>query len=82
MNLEIKNKCLLCKWLFKLLNDDGLWQSLLINKYLSTRCFTQAMIKPHDSHFLKGLMNVKDLFLACGSFTVKDGSQTSFLEDI
>ena len=25
-NLEIQNKCLLSKWLFKLLNEEGLWQ--------------------------------------------------------
>lgn len=24
-NLEIKNKCLLSKWLFKLLNEDVIW---------------------------------------------------------
>ena len=25
-NLAIKNRCLLSKWLFRLLNEDGLWQ--------------------------------------------------------
>ena len=33
-NLDIKNICLLSKWLFKLLNGDGVWQQLLRNKYL------------------------------------------------
>jgi hypothetical protein len=32
--LEIKNKFLLSKWLFKLLNEDGMWPELLQNKYL------------------------------------------------
>jgi hypothetical protein len=32
--LELKNKCLLSKWLFKLLTEDGVWQQLLYNKYL------------------------------------------------
>ena len=27
--LEIKNKCLLSKWLYKLLNEEGVWQELL-----------------------------------------------------
>jgi hypothetical protein len=26
MNLETQNKCLLGKWVYKLLNEDGLWQ--------------------------------------------------------
>ena len=32
--LELKNKCLLSKWLFKLLNEEGVWQELIQNKYL------------------------------------------------
>jgi hypothetical protein len=26
--LETKNRCLLCKWLFKLMNEEGVWQEL------------------------------------------------------
>ena len=33
-NLDLQNKCLLSKWLFKLLNEDGMWQELLRNKYI------------------------------------------------
>ena len=33
-NLDIQNRCLLSKWLFKLINEEGIWQSLLRNKYL------------------------------------------------
>jgi hypothetical protein len=35
LNLEIQNKCLLSKWLYKLLNEEGMWQSLLRQKYLA-----------------------------------------------
>ena len=31
---DIKNKCLISKWLFKLLHEEGVWQELLTNKYL------------------------------------------------
>jgi hypothetical protein len=41
-NLWIKNKCLLSKWIFKLLNEDGTWQTLLTNKYLSSKCLNQV----------------------------------------
>jgi hypothetical protein len=30
----VQNKCLLSKWLFKLLNEDDLWQEILKKKYL------------------------------------------------
>jgi hypothetical protein len=36
-DLWIKNKCLFIKWLFKLLHEEGTWQSLLINKFLSSK---------------------------------------------
>jgi hypothetical protein len=34
-NLEIQNQCLLSKWLFKLINEEGLWQTILRNKDLT-----------------------------------------------
>jgi hypothetical protein len=36
-NLEIQKQCLLSKWLFKLINKDGLCQTMLRNKYLFLR---------------------------------------------
>jgi hypothetical protein len=36
-NLEIQNECLLRKWLFKLINEVGLWQTILWNKYLANQ---------------------------------------------
>ena len=37
MNLEIQNICLLSKWLYKLVNEDGIWQDLLRKKYLKNK---------------------------------------------
>ena len=81
-DLEITNKCLLSKQLFKLLNDDGTWQTLLRNKYLSLKCLSHVKIKHGDSHFLKGLLKSREDFLYCGTFKIKDGSQTKFWEHI
>jgi len=50
-NLEIQNKCLLSKWLFKLLNEDGMWQELLRNKYIKNKTLGSCEKKPTDSHF-------------------------------
>ncbi|WVZ61551.1 hypothetical protein U9M48_011408 [Paspalum notatum var. saurae] len=81
LNLEVQNRCLLSKWLFKVINEDGLWQDLLKRKYLSNNSISQVSKKPGDSHFSPGLMHVNDQFLALGSFEVKVGNQASFWED-
>jgi hypothetical protein len=62
--LELKNKCLLAKWLFKLLYEQGVWQELIQNKYLHSKTLSQVMAKPTDSPFWKGLMKVKEDFFS------------------
>jgi hypothetical protein len=34
INLEVHNICLLSKWIFKIINEDEVWQELLRKKYL------------------------------------------------
>jgi hypothetical protein len=80
--LELKNRCLLSKWLYKLLNEEGVWQELLHNKYLKNTTLSQVTTKPTDSPFWKGLMGVKDDFFSRGSFTIGNGQQVRFWEDI
>ncbi|WVZ51657.1 hypothetical protein U9M48_002779 [Paspalum notatum var. saurae] len=81
LNLEIQNKCLLSKWLFKLLNEDGMWQQLLRKKYIKDKTIGEVQWKPGDSHFWSGLMNVKDCFLSIATFNVHSGTQCRFWED-
>ena len=59
LNLDVHNKCLLSKWLFRLLNEDGVWQQLLRNKYLRDKTLTQVQYLPEDSQFWAALMKVK-----------------------
>jgi hypothetical protein len=56
-------------------------QNLLMNKYLRTKSLSQVGIKPRDSQFWKGLIDVKDQLLSYGTFRVKYGSQTRIWED-
>jgi hypothetical protein len=37
--------------------------------------------KPYDSHFLRGLMHIKDEVLSKGSFEIKDGTNVRFWDD-
>jgi hypothetical protein len=78
----MQNKCLLSKWIFKLLNEEGLWQQILRRKYLKNKTFSQVEKKKGDSHFWSGLMEVKKLMLERGRFKVHDGAQTRFWEDL
>ena len=40
LDLEIQNHCLLSKWLFKLFNEEGLWQDVLKRKYVKDKCLS------------------------------------------
>jgi hypothetical protein len=42
INIDVQNKCLLSKWLFKLINEEGLWQNILKRKYLKTQTITHV----------------------------------------
>jgi hypothetical protein len=80
-NIDIQNKCLLSKWVFKLINEEGLWQQILRRKYLGNKTLGQVVRKQGDSHFWSGLMKVKDIFFANGIFRVNNGQDTRFWED-
>jgi hypothetical protein len=58
-----------------------MWQSLLTNKYLTSKILTQVIAKPNDSHFWRGLMRIKDEVLSKGSFEIKDVTKTKFWDD-
>ena len=49
--IDLKTKCLLSKWLFKLLNEEEMWQELLHNNYLYSKTLAQVEISPTDSPF-------------------------------
>ena len=78
MDLKIQNKCPLSKWLFKLTNEDDIWQQILRNKYLKSKTVTKVEKKSGDSQFWLGLMSVKQYFLKWMTFKVQNGKQTRF----
>jgi hypothetical protein len=80
-NLEIQNQCLLSKWLFKLINEDGMWQTILRNKYLTNQTIGKVDRKFGDSHFWAGPMKAKEIVLRHGSFHLNNGKQIGFWED-
>ena len=62
-NLEVKNRCLLSKWLWKLsIDTDATWAQILRSKYLHSKTLSQVTARSTDSPFWKGLMRVKLAF--------------------
>jgi hypothetical protein len=82
IDLDIQNKCLLSKWIIKLINQDGLWQQVLNKKYFKGKTLSQVERRNGDSHFWSRLMEIKKLVLVRGRFQVEDGSWTRFWEDL
>lgn len=80
-NLQIQNQCLLSKWLFKLINEQSVWQDLLKRKYFNNKSLTQVNRKQGNSHFWAGFMKVKNTFLNMGFWIVNNGEQVIFWED-
>jgi hypothetical protein len=51
IDLEVQNKCLLIQWLFKLLDEDGLWQEIINKKYLKNKMLSQVEKKKGAHNF-------------------------------
>ncbi|WVZ70181.1 LOW QUALITY PROTEIN: hypothetical protein U9M48_018867 [Paspalum notatum var. saurae] len=72
LNLEARNACLLCKWLYKLINEDGLWQQLLRKKYFKNKTIGEKKISLWIFLLFKFTMAYKqDFERTSGKFTIK-----------
>ena len=81
-NLEVKNRCFLSKWLYKLsVESEATWAHILRNKYLHSKILSQVTVRPTDSPFWKGLMRVKSVFFNRTKFIIGNGTTTCFWED-
>ena len=72
---------MLSKWLFRLLNTEGTWQTIIQRKYLRNKMLTQVEYDPGTSHFWASIMKVKNKFVNLGSFEIGNGSQVRFWKD-
>lgn len=81
-NLEVKNRCLLSKWLFRLsVEKKGLWVQILRNKYLQSKTLAQVTVRPNDSPFWKGSVNMRSAFFHRAKFIIGSGESTRFWKD-
>src|SRR4051812_37762901 len=80
-NIDLKNISLLCKWVWKLENEDGMWQEMIKVKYLRKKTLTQCRPSPAYSHFWSGIVSIKNLFYTCCERLLGDGRKMRFWED-
>ena len=81
-DLHLKNVSLLCKWIWRLENEEGFWQDMVRAKYLRKCTFTQCKPSPLHSQFWSGLLAVRDTFYSCCKRIIGNGKSTRFWEDI
>ena len=75
-NLEVKNRCLLSKWLWKLSSEtEAMWAQILRSKYLQTKSLSQVTVRPTDSPFWKGLIKVKQSLFNRTKFVIGNGTR-------
>jgi hypothetical protein len=55
---------------------------MLRRKYVGSKAISQVVWKPGDSHFWAGIMATKKYFFPHVSFSIRDGSEIRFWEDI
>jgi hypothetical protein len=86
-DLRRMNISLLCKWLWNLENDEGLWQDIVILKYVKSSPISLIHHRHDDSPIRRDLLQVKPIYLQGREIQIQSGGNVSFwydkwLEDI
>jgi hypothetical protein len=68
----------MCKWWWKLENENGPWQDFMRNKYLRGCGVFFAKHKPGDPPLWTDMLQIKKLYLCGRRMQVGNGSLTSF----
>lgn len=60
-NLDVQNKCILSKWIFKLCNENGMWEEVLRKKSFKTKILSSVDKRAGISQFLNSLFGSKSI---------------------
>jgi hypothetical protein len=75
------NLSLLCKWLWKIDREDGLWQQIIKFKYLRKDTICSVHHKQSDSPIWADLPKVRDIYIQGRKFIIGNGKKILFWKD-
>jgi hypothetical protein len=75
------NVSLLCKWWWKIENEEGLWQEVVRKKYKIKGGIVQLRTKQSNSSLWNDLLKIKDLYLKGRVMKIGNGRDTDFWRD-
>jgi len=76
------NISLLCKWWWKLENEQGLWQEIIRYKYIKNKSVCTVKYRQIDSPIWYDLMKIRNIYLQGRKIKVRNGQKTLFWKDI
>jgi hypothetical protein len=75
------NISLMCKWWWKLENDEGPWQNFMRRKYLGDAEIYFTRHRSGDSPLWSDMLHIRYIYLCGRRMVVGNGCRTSFLGD-
>jgi hypothetical protein len=75
------NVSLLCKWLWRLGTESGIWQEIIKYKYLKHDSVCTVKHRQADSAIWSDLLKVRDVYLQGWKIIVENGQKTLFWRD-
>jgi hypothetical protein len=72
------NLSLLCKWLWKIDREEGLWQQIVKFKYLRNKNIISVTHKQSDSPIWADLLKVRDIYVQGRKFVIWNGEKILF----
>jgi hypothetical protein len=80
-DLRRMNISLLCKWWWKIENEEGLWQEIVRKKYKIKGEIVQLKTKQSNSPLWNDLIKINDLYLKGRDMKIGNGRDTDFRRD-
>jgi hypothetical protein len=70
-DIKLLNISLLCKWWWKLENEQRLWQEIVRHKYIKTKSVCTVKHRQTDSPIWSDLLKIQKVYLQGRKITVK-----------
>jgi hypothetical protein len=75
------NISLLCRWWWKLENEDGIWQEIVRHKYMKNRWIAQLNYETSNSPVWNDLIKIKHYYTSGRVIKLGNGKNVDFWND-